>query len=289
MVRHCRARSENGARPGARPRLEAFRPGPRRFQERATLLQARRRPSGVAAAGDRWVGGEGVGDPWVRPRSDIWRAGLSSPNLSGAGVCGWSRGGRQPPGSAGPDKNMMATGSVPHPPKVIESLPVAAYAQRRELVLDGVRGIAIFLVLFHHFVIYSGLPMDVSRSDGLDWYLALFGRATGLGVDVFFVLSGVLNAGIDYDTKSAPGFFRTLHGRRTVLAVVFFAAPALSRARAPDRPVPRRIPCLRVSRFQRGRHDREIIARRPRGAASFRRVACASGPARPVTEGRDRD
>ena len=103
---------------------------------------------------------------------------------------------------------------------------------RREPVLDGIRGIAILLVLFHHVVIFSGL----SRGVLLDRRILVLGQATWLGVDVFFVLSGFLITGILYDTKASPRYFRTFYGRRTlrifplyygVLAAVFLVSPFL--------------------------------------------------------------
>lgn len=103
---------------------------------------------------------------------------------------------------------------------------------KREPVLDGIRGIAIVLVLFHHFVIYSQLPQEVK----LDHYLRILGGASWSGVDLFFVLSGFLITGILYDSKSSSRYFTTFYGRRVlrifplyyaVLAIAFFVLPAL--------------------------------------------------------------
>jgi peptidoglycan/LPS O-acetylase OafA/YrhL len=103
---------------------------------------------------------------------------------------------------------------------------------RREPVLDGIRGIAILLVLFHHLVLYAGMSGEAL----FDRRVLRLAQATWLGVDVFFVLSGFLITGILYDTKSSPRFFRNFFGRRTlrifplyygVLTVVFLAAPLL--------------------------------------------------------------
>jgi peptidoglycan/LPS O-acetylase OafA/YrhL len=94
--------------------------------------------------------------------------------------------------------------------------------------MDGVRGVAILLVLVHHFVVYSGLI----PSGGIDLAVYLLGAGAWIGVDVFFVLSGFLITGILYDSRSSPVFFRTFYIRRIlrifplyygVLAVVFLA------------------------------------------------------------------
>jgi peptidoglycan/LPS O-acetylase OafA/YrhL len=82
--------------------------------------------------------------------------------------------------------------------------------QDREPVLDGVRGLAILLVLFHHVVIYSGL----TRDHLLDKALMRVGGATWPGVDLFFVLSGFLITGILYDARSSPRYFASFYGRR---------------------------------------------------------------------------
>jgi peptidoglycan/LPS O-acetylase OafA/YrhL len=102
----------------------------------------------------------------------------------------------------------------------------------REPVLDGVRGVAILLVLFHHFVLYS----DFEGGRRLDAYMEVLGDAGWIGVDLFFVLSGFLITGILLDTKSSPRFFRTFYARRTlrifplyfgVLLGVFIVSPLL--------------------------------------------------------------
>ncbi len=63
--------------------------------------------------------------------------------------------------------------------------------------LDGVRGIAIILVLLHHFEPPAGIPKFIGAATYLGWS----------GVDLFFVLSGFLITGILLDTKAAPNYF----------------------------------------------------------------------------------
>ena len=75
-------------------------------------------------------------------------------------------------------------------------------------LLDGIRGIAILLVLWVHFV-----PDIVIPIRALEW-LRKTATAGWTGVDLFFVLSGFLITGILLDTKDFPHFFRNFYGRR---------------------------------------------------------------------------
>jgi len=101
----------------------------------------------------------------------------------------------------------------------------------REPVLDGVRGVAISAVLWHHFVIYSGFEARVPF-DHLLWESGSLGWA---GVDLFFVLSGFLITGILYDSRSSGRYYVNFFGRRAlrilplyyvVLAITFLILPA---------------------------------------------------------------
>ncbi|HYC33081.1 MAG TPA: acyltransferase, partial [Gemmatimonadales bacterium] len=70
-------------------------------------------------------------------------------------------------------------------------------------VLDGLRGLAIALVLVMHSpeTLLGGVLFRVTR---MGW----------IGVDLFFVLSGFLITGILLDTKGQPGYFRSFYARR---------------------------------------------------------------------------
>lgn len=95
--------------------------------------------------------------------------------------------------------------------------------------LDGLRGMAILLVMFHHFTV-------ITPANALEIW---FTNVTGLGmhgVDLFFVLSGFLITGILLDSKGKPNFLRNFYMRRTlrifplyyaVLALCFLLLPAL--------------------------------------------------------------
>jgi peptidoglycan/LPS O-acetylase OafA/YrhL len=82
----------------------------------------------------------------------------------------------------------------------------------REPVLDGIRGLAILLVLAHHLVYSSG----IDRHNSLDLEVFRFAHSLWLGVDLFFVLSGFLITGILYEAKGAARYFRSFYGRRVL-------------------------------------------------------------------------
>jgi peptidoglycan/LPS O-acetylase OafA/YrhL len=97
--------------------------------------------------------------------------------------------------------------------------------------LDGIRGLAIVMVMFSHFIVVGGNIGDGSHP----WQRLLLSGY--LGVDLFFVLSGFLITGILVDSRGRPRFFRTFYLRRALrifplyyglLAVAYFSVPLLS-------------------------------------------------------------
>jgi len=89
--------------------------------------------------------------------------------------------------------------------------PVALLTQGRRLAeLDGVRGIAILLILLRHSVVWPAGQMLQNRAPRL--YALL--DASWCGVDLFFVLSGFLIAGILLDHPDAPNLLRVFYTRR---------------------------------------------------------------------------
>lgn len=86
--------------------------------------------------------------------------------------------------------------------------------------LDGLRGVAILLVIASHYL-------------GQNWRIATVGWT---GVSLFFVLSGFLITGILLDEKDKPHYFRNFYARRTlrifplyylVLILAFVVAPLI--------------------------------------------------------------
>lgn len=86
--------------------------------------------------------------------------------------------------------------------------------EARVPALDGVRGVAIALVLVYHFVFMSDAWASSSAIDRGIWRVAGAGWS---GVDLFFVLSGFLITGILYDSRaSAVQYFRSFYARRAL-------------------------------------------------------------------------
>jgi peptidoglycan/LPS O-acetylase OafA/YrhL len=85
--------------------------------------------------------------------------------------------------------------------------------------LDGLRGVAILLVLIYHGV------FDVLPRSSLLGRLMAVGRLGWSGVDLFFVLSGFLIGGILIDARLSPNYFRTFYWRRAyrILPIYLFA------------------------------------------------------------------
>jgi peptidoglycan/LPS O-acetylase OafA/YrhL len=76
--------------------------------------------------------------------------------------------------------------------------------------LDGVRGIAISLVLVWHYLSFSLLPDPGSVAA----YVMDIVRLSWSGVDLFFVLSGFLIGGILIDNRQAKNYFKVFYARR---------------------------------------------------------------------------
>ena len=86
--------------------------------------------------------------------------------------------------------------------------------------LDGLRGVAILLVVVYHLFPHRGAG-----------FLGYLTSGAWFGVDLFFVLSGFLITGILFDTQGAPFFYRNFYIRRALrlspVYIVFIALAAI--------------------------------------------------------------
>jgi len=98
--------------------------------------------------------------------------------------------------------------------------------------LDGIRALAILLVIPHNSNIYGTHP-------GLFLPLAISAHIGWIGVQLFFVLSGFLISGSLLDRRASPHYYRSFYVRRALrifplyylaLTVGAFAAPLLASA-----------------------------------------------------------
>jgi len=103
-------------------------------------------------------------------------------------------------------------------------------------VLDGVRGLAILMVLVLHFV------ADTQATTRLERWINLAAGWGQYGVDLFFVLSGFLITGILFDARESPDYFKNFYVRRVlrifplyyaVLAVLFLLLPLVPALSSP--------------------------------------------------------
>jgi len=120
----------------------------------------------------------------------------------------------------------MALGTVSPPSALRGHLPA----------LDGLRGLAVSMVLVFHFV-GPMLP-----TNGVERAIVAVTKHGLLGVDLFFVLSGFLITGLLYEAHDKPHYLRNFYMRRVlrifplyygVLALVFFVAPLIPLLRGP--------------------------------------------------------
>ena len=86
--------------------------------------------------------------------------------------------------------------------------------------LDGVRAVAVLLVIcFHFWQVFTYGPYSLVGK------IAMWGQT---GVDLFFVLSGFLITGILLDTKGSPSFLRNFYARRILRIFPLYYATLLT-------------------------------------------------------------
>src|SRR5260370_32604220 len=91
------------------------------------------------------------------------------------------------------------------------------------LQLDGIRGLAIALVVSYHFLAAN----DQTTSKLISVFIGLR-SSLWIGVDIFFALSGFLITGILFNTFSLPNFLIHFYGRRCVrIFPLYFLALAV--------------------------------------------------------------
>src|SRR6266478_83320 len=105
----------------------------------------------------------------------------------------------------------MGSAAVIHEKQV---LPLNLSARIPEL--DGIRGIAIRMVLIAHFFLVVSRP-----GSGLAYALVPL-RLDWSGVDLFFVLSGFPVGGILLDVRESSTFFRVFYTRRVFRRVSIY-------------------------------------------------------------------
>jgi peptidoglycan/LPS O-acetylase OafA/YrhL len=92
--------------------------------------------------------------------------------------------------------------------------------------LDGLRGVAISLVIVYHYFYYN--PGAGHHTTGLIRktfvFLEKFFAVGWSGVDLFFVLSGFLIGGILLDVRASPHYFKTFYLRRFYRIVPIYYA-----------------------------------------------------------------
>lgn len=85
-------------------------------------------------------------------------------------------------------------------------------SDRRVPELDGIRAVAILLVIVWHYI-----HLKTTAEPGTAWArINILFRLSWSGVDLFFVLSGLLIGGILLSQRESPNYYSAFYGRRTL-------------------------------------------------------------------------
>lgn len=105
-------------------------------------------------------------------------------------------------------------------------------ASPRIQALEGLRGIAILLVLFHHaLIVFTGITAQTP----FEKIMMTWADRSSAGVDLFFILSGFLITRLLLKAKGSENYYKNFYVRRTLrifplyyayLFFVFFAVPS---------------------------------------------------------------
>jgi peptidoglycan/LPS O-acetylase OafA/YrhL len=101
------------------------------------------------------------------------------------------------------------SGQVPELPSLSPALEPSVVLRGHIPALDAIRGLAIVLVTLYRF---GGGDHGAGRAVEADWLVEPGSR----GVDLFFVLSGLLITGILFDAKGHEHYFRNFYVRRSL-------------------------------------------------------------------------
>jgi peptidoglycan/LPS O-acetylase OafA/YrhL len=89
-----------------------------------------------------------------------------------------------------------------------------AKESKRIIQLDGLRGIAVLLVVAYHYIDLQYDKMDMQTVSRFEKILIHLTSVGWFGVDLFFVLSGFLIGSILLKNTGSPNFFKTFYLRR---------------------------------------------------------------------------
>ena len=104
--------------------------------------------------------------------------------------------------------------------------PVARADHSRVPELDGVRAVAIWMVLVGH-IFYGWAVPDRAFAHVPGFLLQIIGHGW-LGVDLFFVLSGFLITGILLDSRHKSHYFRNFYARRFLRIMPLYCAVVIA-------------------------------------------------------------